>query len=492
MIGSIPIFLLFCFFQPDHSGLVEQVLGLCPNATVVATKVALSFLSNLAHLKYKTMVAGADTELDLGNGHLLKFVMAPNLHWPDTMFTFDTASNILFTCDAFGQHYCTDTTYDADLPTFLPHFRFYYECLMRPNSRSLLNALKKIKELPYTTIACGHGPLLKFNVGELVSNYKTWTEASTKADACVSIFYANDYGFSDRLSQSLARGITKTGVAVEMHNLTSLEPQELAEIVGRSSGLVLMSPPSGSDAAKIIGNILAAANNKQKVLVAESYGGQDEPVDTLGDMFVKVSVEMALPPLRVRATPTAATYQEFEETGTDFGQVLNKKATIARQKAAMSNDVAKALARVSGGLYVVTAAQGGAKSAMVASWVSQASFEPLGVTIAVAKDRAIESLMQVGDRFVLNCLEEQKYSALLKHFLKRFPPGADRFEGVAWRAADNGSPVLLEALAYMECKVVSRMEGPDHWIVYSQVEDGAVANSDGKTAVHSRKVANYY
>jgi flavin reductase (DIM6/NTAB) family NADH-FMN oxidoreductase RutF len=64
---------------------------------------------------------------------------------------------------------------------------------------------------------------------------------------------------------------------------------------------------------------------------------------------------------------------------------------------------------------------------MLASWVSQASFQPLGVTIAVAKDRAIESLMQVGDQFVLNVLEEGNYQGLMKHFLKRFPPGADRF-----------------------------------------------------------------
>lgn len=69
---------------------------------------------------------------------------------------------------------------------------------------------------------------------------------------------------------------------------------------------------------------------------------------------------------------------------------------------------------------------------MIASWVAQASFEPLGLTIAVAKDRAIESLMQVGDSFVLNCLPEGNYQPTMKHFLKRFPPGADRFEGIRY------------------------------------------------------------
>ena len=129
---------------------------------------------------------------------------------------------------------------------------------------------------------------------------------------------------------------------------------------------------------------------------------------------------------------------------------------------------------------------------MLASWVSQASFEPLGFTIAVAKDRAIESLMKVGDRFVLNILEEGNYQLLMKHFLKRFAPGADRFADVKIYPANNGSPILADALAYLECEVVSRMECSDHWIVYSTVDAGRVAKADALTAVHHRKVGNHY
>jgi hypothetical protein len=87
---------------------------------------------------------------------------------------------------------------------------------------------------------------------------------------------------------------------------------------------------------------------------------------------------------------------------------------------------------------------------MLASWVSQASFKPIGISIAVAKDRAIESLMQVGDKFVLNVLEEGKYQKLMKHFLKRFALGADRFEGVKTQPTENGAPILGDALAYSD------------------------------------------
>jgi flavin reductase (DIM6/NTAB) family NADH-FMN oxidoreductase RutF len=93
---------------------------------------------------------------------------------------------------------------------------------------------------------------------------------------------------------------------------------------------------------------------------------------------------------------------------------------------------------------------------------------------------------------VLNILEEGNYQLLMKHFLKRFAPGADRFADVKTYPANNGSPILADALAYLECEVVSRMECSDHWIVYSTVDAGRVAKADALTAVHHRKVGNHY
>ena len=202
---------------------------------------------------------------------------------------------------------------------------------------------------------------------------------------------------------------------------------------------------------------------------------------------------MVLDALRVKEAPGQGTYQAFEEAGTDLAQALTAKDAMAKKKAAMAPGVARALGRLSSGLYIVTAAQpGGASGAMVASWVSQASFEPLGLTVAVAKDRAIESMMQVGDSFVLNALGEADYAPTMKHFLKRFAAGADRFEGVDTFAAACGGPVLKNGIAYMECKVASRMETPDHWITYAEVVGGDVIRPDERTAVHRRKVGSYY
>ena len=480
--------------EPDHSGLVPDVLALAPNATIVGAKVALTFLDNLVHQPFERMPVKSGSQLDLGNGHLLEFVNAPNLHWPDTIFTYDHKSQVLFTCDAFGLHYCSDDVYDVDLTAISPDFRFYYECLMAPNARSVLSAMKRMDKLPeVNTIATGHGPLLHHHVTELTGRYRQWSQEKSQSETLVAVFYMSDYGYSDRLSQAIARGITKTGVAVEMMDLRSADPQEVNELVGRARGIVIGMPPASgvkvSQAA--LGTILAAVSDKQAIGLFESYGGDDEPIDTLLTRFQDLELRVGFAPIRIKDTPDEAVYQLCDEAGTDFGQILGQAKKLKKLKT-LNAEMEKALGRITSGLYIITAQKGEISSAMLASWVSQASFQPLGFTVAVAKDRAIESLMQVGDTFVLNVLEEGNYATLMKHFLKRFPPGGDRFAGIRTRPAQNGSPLLGDALAYLECTVTSRMEVSDHWVVYCTVDDGKVSDPYGTTAVHYRKVGTYY
>jgi len=479
--------------EPDHSGLVRDVLALAPQAVVVGTKVALQFLQDLVHQPFTQHVVKNGDQIDLGSGHVLQFVNAPNLHWPDTMATYDHATGLLFTCDIFGMHYCSSALFDEDLGKILPDYRFYYDCLMAPNARSVLSALKRIDELPPVQIvANGHGPLLKFHKDLLVENYRQWSQAQTKGETTALVAYISDYGYSDRLSQAIAHGIIKTGVAVEMVDLRTVDLQELREQTGACAGLVIPVPPASMENVQTaIAAILATAHAKQKIGIYESFGGEDSSIDLLSNRFRDLGLQFAFPQIRVRETPSESLYQLCDESGTDLGQALSRKQNIQQMKS-IAADLDKAMGRIAGGLYIITAAKGEVKSAMLASWVSQASFKPLGITVAVAKERAIESLMQIGDRFVLNVLEEGNYSKLMQHFLKRFPPGADRFVGIKTQTSTYGIPVLLDTLAYIECKVVSRMECNDHWLVYATAEEGRVSKPDGLTAAHHRKVGNHY
>jgi flavorubredoxin/flavin reductase (DIM6/NTAB) family NADH-FMN oxidoreductase RutF len=494
-------YLIVSHTEPDHSGLIGHLIDRNPEIEIVASKVAIQFLENQVHRPFKSRAVKSGDELDLGTNpqsgvqHRFEFLSAPNLHWPDTIFSYDHGTGILYTCDAFGLHYCSDDVFDGDPGAIAPDFRFYYDCLMGPNARSVLQAMKRMDALPeITTVAVGHGPLLRHHLGLWLGDYRTWSSDRSKGEAYAAVCYVSQYGFCDRLSQAIARGIGKAEAQVQLVDLRATDAQELSALIGEASAVVVPTWPANPDAElqASIGTLLAALQPKQWVGVYDAYGGNDEPIDTVASQLRSLGQKTAFEPLRIRQVPGGEDYQRCEEAGTDLGQLLTKAKTIAAMKA-LDGDLDKALGRLSGGLYVVTARQEQRASAMVASWVSQASFEPPGLTVAVAKDRAIEALMQVGDRFVLNILREDNHQQLLRHFLKRFPPGADRFAGInTLDGVASGGPVLGDALAYLGCRVVQRMEGPDHWIIYAEVEEGNVSDTEASTAVHHRKVGNHY
>ncbi len=492
--------------EPDHSGLIGHLIDLNPELEIVGSKVAIQFLENQVHRPFKSRAVKSGDELDLGTNpnsgvaHRFEFLSAPNLHWPDTIFSFDHGTGILYTCDAFGLHYCSEDVFDVNPGAIAPDFRFYYECLMGPNARSVLQALKRMDGLPpVSTIAVGHGPLLRHHLSTWIDDYRSWSSERSTGEAYAAVCYLSQVGFCDRLSQAIARGIGKAGAAVQLVDLRATDPQELSALVGDAAAVVVPTWPAGADAElqASVGTLLAALKPKQWVGCYDAFSGDDEPIDTVAGQLRSLGQPSGFEPLRIRQVPTAEDYQRCEEAGTDLGQLLTKAKAIAAMKS-LDGDLDKALGRLSGGLYVVTARQadpaGGSRSgAMVASWVSQASFEPPGLTVAVAKDRAIEALLQVGDRFVLNVLREGHHQELLRHFLKRFPPGADRFAGVnVLEGAASGGPVLADALAFLSCRVVQRLEGPDHWIIYAEVEEGNVSDTEATTAVHHRKVGNHY
>ena len=498
-------YLISSHTEPDHSGLISDLLDLNPEITIVGSKIALKFIEDQIHRPFKRLEVKSGEFLDLGSNsesginHNVEFISAPNLHWPDTIFSFDHGTKVLYTCDAFGLHYCSNDLFDSNQKEIFKDFRFYYDCLMGPNARSVIQAIKKIDKLPsVNSIAVGHGPILQNHVEFWKNKYSEWSNNKNKGNEYVAVCYISDYGFCDRLSQALSHGIGKADAQVQLIDLRSSDQQELTALITEAKAVVIPTWPINSDVdlQESIGTLFAALKPKQWTATYDSFGGNDEPIDSLANKLRELKQKEALSPLRVKESPNPIIYQRFEEAGTDLGQLINKKKNIASIKN-LDTNLDKALGRLSGGLYVVTASEGSdstfRQSAMVASWVSQASFSPPGITVAVAKDRAIESFMQVNKTFVVNILREDNFQKMFRHFLKRFAPGADRFADVdIIKDLAKGGPVLSDALAFLDCKVISRLETPDHWIIYGVVENGNVSDLSCKTAVHHRKVANHY
>ncbi|GAB4823919.1 hypothetical protein N2152v2_010965 [Parachlorella kessleri] len=361
-----------------------------------------------------------------------------------------------------------------------------------------------------------HGPVVKNSINELLSRYAEWTEAQIKAasDGYVAVLYASAYGNTASLAQAISHGITKAGVGVETLNLEQVSAAEVEAALEKASGFVLGSPTLGghmpTPVVTALGSILRSSAAKRLPCgVYGSFGWSGEAVDMIESRLKDAGFRLSFESIRCKFKPTQQMLHQCEESGTDLAQLVKKeqklkvvkkeqklklvmkerklkeKATAGAVAVAESTSgKAQALGRVVGTLCVLTARDGDARSGMLASW---ASFDPPGFTVAVKKDRAVESMLLVGSKFVLNVLAEGKEKEATKQMLKPFKPGEDRFAGIEVQESEKtGAPILPQAASYLECSVVSRMETGDHWVVYATVEDGKVLDNSAQSAVHFR------
>ncbi len=483
--------------NPNRVVTLKALLERAPHAIVVCSNPAAKSLETLleGQVPQVQVVKGGEAEVDLGQGHRLRFFPVPTPRWPDGLWSYDEYTQVLFSNKFFGAHRCDESVYDLSWSDLLSDRRYYFDCLMAPNARQVSTALDKLEGLSVRLFAPVHGPVVRYHTRELLQAYQNWSQEQKGKELSVALIYASAYGNTATIAQTLARGITKAGVAVESINAEQADPDEIRAAVEKSAGFLIGSPTLGGHAPTQIqtalGIILSSASKSQLAGVFGSFGWSGEAIDLLASKLKDGGYSLAFEPIRVKFKPTESTLQYCEEVGTDFAQAL-KKVKRAKAPQTPATSVEQAVGRLVGSLCIVTTRKGDASSAMLASWVSQATFTPPGFTVAVAKDRAIESLLHPGSPFVLNILMEGQHLGLMKHFLKPFGPGEDRFAGVETEPGENGCPILKEALAYLECEVANRMECGDHWVVYATVHAGRVLQPDGKTAVHQRKTGTHY
>lgn len=482
--------------NPNRAVTLKALLKVAPQITFVTSNPgAINLRAALPDIDLKIVIVKGEETLDLGKGHRLQFIPTPNPRFPDELCTYDKQTEILYTDKLFGAHFCGDQVFDEGWEVFNEDRRYYFDCLMAPNARQVETALDKLASFPVRLYATGHGPLVRYALLELTQAYRTWSQKQTDRDTTVALLYASAYGNTATLAQAIARGITKAGVGVEAINCEVAEPAEIQAAVEKAAGFIIGSPTLGghvpTPVQTALGLILSTATNSKLAGVFGSFGWSGEAIDLLESKLRDAGYRFGFETLRVKFKPNDVTLKLCEEAGTDFAQAL-KKAKKVRSPKQIATTVEQAVGRLVGSLCVVTSKQDDVSSAMLASWVAQATFNPPGLTVAVAKDRAIESLMYPGSNFVLNILGEGKHLGLMKHFLKPFAPGEDRFTGISTETANNGSPILSDALAYVECSVDHRMEAGDHWLVYAVVNNGKLLQSDTVTAVHHRKSGTHY
>ncbi len=268
--------------EPDHSGNLKHLLKVAPHAQVVATGNAVRYLKDLLGFDFPYLIVKDGDTLDLGNKQL-RFISAPNLHWPDSMFTYLLEDKLLFTCDAFGAHYCDAAMFDDMVPNYDDAFKYYFDVILKPYSKFMLKAIEKIKGLEIEAICTGHGPILRRHwqrYVELSDQYAREALSMPEKDI-VFIPYVSAYEKTGQVAHKIAEGIKSVAdVDVEVSNIECMPLGDLDERISKSKAYIIGSPTINQNTLLPVYKIFALINpirDRNKPAAAfGSYGWSGE------------------------------------------------------------------------------------------------------------------------------------------------------------------------------------------------------------------------
>lgn len=314
--------------EPDHSGNLTHLLDLAPNATVVGSRSAINFLKHMVDKNFKHMIVSHGDELSLGN-KTLKFISAPFLHWPDSMYTYLVEDKTLFTCDSFGSHYCDERMFDDLVDNFDDAFEYYFKVILKPFSNYMIEAIDKIRDLDIDIICPGHGPILRSNW----KRYVDWSEKMAQETEermekhKVFIPFVSAYGNTEKIAKKIAEGIKIAGnIDVEIMDIELVEIEVLEEKVERSTAIIIGTPTINQNTLLPIYKLFAVINpirNRGKLSGAfGSYGWSGEAVKIVQENLKNLKLNVYDEGLRVTFIPFEQAFEKAINYGKGFGEKL--------------------------------------------------------------------------------------------------------------------------------------------------------------------------
>lgn len=322
-------FIILNHTEPDHSGCLKYLLDIAPNATVVASGNALKYLPDIVGRDFKFIRAKDGETLDLGNKSI-QFVAAPNLHWPDSIYSYLVEDQLLFTCDSFGSHFCDERMFDDEVDNFDEAFKYYFDVILKPFSKFMLKAIDKIKDFEINMICPGHGPILRSNWKKYVAisaDYAQQEVDNREAEGIrVFIPYVSAYGFTKQIAESIAVGIAEAGnIQTELCDIQDKDFHFLDHKIACSNGLVVGSPTINQNILPQIYQLFASINpirDRGKAFAAfGSFGWSGEAVGIIENALTTLKLVKIQDGLKIKFSPNSSLI-DLKEFGKRFGERL--------------------------------------------------------------------------------------------------------------------------------------------------------------------------
>ncbi|MDF2880859.1 MAG: lactamase [Clostridiaceae bacterium] len=298
----------------DHSGSLVELIKMYPEAKVIASKAANIYIKDIINRDFNS--EPIPNELNLGKT-TLKFIQAPNLHWPDTMFTYAEESNVLFTCDVLGCHFCPEGGIgDKCTGDYFQEMKYYFDVIMGPFKKFVIMGLNKINDLSIDIVAPSHGPVHIGDVDTYISLYKQWALLSIPKEKNIQIFYISAYGNTEKMGRYISDKINENGIKAEAHEITSMRISEITSLIESSNGIIMGSPTINQDAVKPVWDVLStvcAITNRGKAAAAfGSYGWSGEGVPMITERLKSLKFKVLEDVLKFKFVPSEEDFKRAD------------------------------------------------------------------------------------------------------------------------------------------------------------------------------------
>jgi len=315
--------------EVDHSGALEELMRVIPDTPIYCTANGAKILKGHYHKDWNFVTVKTGDTLDIGSSKLT-FIEAPMLHWPDSMMTYMSGDNILFSNDAFGQHYATESLFNdrADNCELFDQAIKYYANILTPFSRFVTKKIEEVLSfnLPVNMICTSHGVIWKDNPVQIIEKYLEW--ADDYRENRITVIYDTMWESTRKMAEAMAKGISGAdpSVTVKVINASKEDKNDIITDIFRSKAILVGSPTINNNLSHAIGGLLEMVKGlkfkNKKAAAFGSYGWSGESVKLLNERLRSAGFELVNDGIRSLWVPDEDEEERLINFGRDFAEAL--------------------------------------------------------------------------------------------------------------------------------------------------------------------------
>ncbi len=469
--GKSPDYLIVQHMEPDHSANIDVFMKAYPNATIVSSDKAFKMMKNFFGKEYedrRIVVKEGDT-LPLGR-HVLSFVAAPMVHWPEVMVTYDKTDKVLFSADGFGKFGALDVEED-----WACEARRYYFGIVGKYGAQVQALLKKAATLDIQTICPLHGPVLKENLGYYLGLYDTWSSYGVESEG-VMIAYTSVYGHTKAAVELLAEKLKAKGCPkVVVCDLAREDMAEAVEDAFRYGKLVLATTTYNADIFPFMRTFIEHLTERgyQNRTIALMENGSWAPLAAkVMRSMLEGSKNLTIldPVIKMTSAMNDETKDAIEKVSDELCMDY-----LAKQDSTANKNDFKALFNIGYGLYVVTCNDGKKDNGLIVNTVSQVTNTPNRIAVTINKQNYSHHVIKQTGKMNINCLSVDAPFKVFEDFGFRSGRTVDKFEGWEKLRSDNGLVFLPKYInSFMSLSVDSYVDLDTHGMFICSVTEARV------------------